>query len=168
MQNPFIINQRLSLKEYFKLTLYFFLSQKIILRFFLFLFLLIGLSTFLGVVTTSENLNIGSLLKGLFPIIVMFVLLIAFIFTYCLWLYKSKSYFFQNVSYSFTDWGMIRQDEKMKLSKSWGDISKVKETKSYFLLYVGKMDFHIIQKEMFNTENETDSFRKMLESNMAL
>jgi len=68
--------------------------------------------------------------------------------------------------YDFTNWGMVRHGEKTEFSQPWRNITKVKETKVFFLFNIGVKDFHCIQKKMFTGEDEINSFRVFLKEKM--
>jgi hypothetical protein len=127
--------------------------------------LLIGLSLFsnlLGLATTSKGLKVTDFVSVIVPLVILFLMVIIFIIVNCLFIYKSKPYLFQNVSYDFTHWGVVRHGEKTEFSKPWRDISKIKETSAFFLLYIGRTDFHIIQKRMFENMDELNDFKLFL------
>ena len=96
----------------------------------------------------------------------LFLVIIIFAFLGCLFIYKSKPYLFENISYEFTHWGVVRHGEKTEFSKPWRDITKIKETKAFFLLYVGNADFHIIQKRMFENDSSITEFRNLLKEHV--
>ena len=162
MQTTFTINQNLTYREFLSSTLYFYLSAKLLRRFFL---LVIGLSLFsniLGLMTTSKGLKVTDFVSAIVPSVILFLMVIIFSIVICLIIYKSKPYLFHNVSYDFTHWGVVRHGEKTEFSKPWREITRVKETRAFFLLYIGRTDFHIIQKRMFGNINELDDFRSLL------
>ena len=162
MLNSFTIKQDLTLKDFFSSTVYYYLSGRLLKRFFLFLTLLMLLSTFVGPSTTF----LETLITIFVPIIILLLMVITGTFFICVFIYNSKPYLFKNVSYNFTHWGIVRHGERTEFSKPWREISKFKETKSFFLLYIQKTDFHIIQKRMFNDANELNDFRILLKENI--
>lgn len=166
MQNSFIIRQDLTLKEFLISTLYYYFSGKLLKRFFIFLICLTFLNMFLSFATTSSNMALLTIFSSFAPIVILFVVVVIFASLICLYIYKNKPYLFSDVSYDFTHWGVIRHGEKTEFSKPWRDISKFKETKNFFLLYIGNNDFHIIQKKMFTNLNELDDFRQLLRENI--
>ncbi len=131
--------------------------------------MLIGLtllSTFLGFATTSRGFELATIFYNLVPMVILILIIVVFAFFVCLYIYKSKSYLFNNISYDFTHWGVTRYGEKTEFSKPWRDITKMKETKAFFLLFIGNADFHIIQKRMFAGSEELNSFRQLLQENI--
>ena len=101
------------------------------------------------------------------PIFFLFIIVALFALLSCLFIYKSKSYLFKNVSYDFTHWGVVRHGERTDFSKPWRDITKFKETKAFFVLYTGKSDFHIVQKRMLKDLDSLNDFRKLLQQNIS-
>lgn len=120
------------------------------------------ISIFLDFVTTSKGLEMTSIFTNFAPVAILFLIVIIFTFIICLYIYKSKRYLFDNVSYDFTHWGVVRHGERTEFSKPWRDISKFKETKAFFILYIGNTDFHIIQKRMLENIGELNDFRNLL------
>ena len=156
MDNSFTIKQNLTFGEFLSATLYYYLSRKLLWRFFLLLIILGLLSILLGQITTSKALTAVDFIPVVAPLVILFLIAI------CFYIYKGKPYLFHNVSYDFTHWGVVRHGEKTDFSKPWRNISKIKETKAFFFIYVGKSDFHIIQKRMFANMNELNDFRSLL------
>lgn len=152
--------------EFLSSALYFYLSGKPLQRFFLFLIALTLLSMILGLATTSNRISLATIINYFVPLIIMFFIAIIFICLICLYIYKSKSYLFENITYDFTHWGVTRHGERTKFSKPWREITKFKETKAFFLLCIGNTDFHIIQKRMFETSGELNDFRNLLKENI--
>ena len=66
------------------------------------------------------------------------------------------------MSYQFNHWGVIRHGDLTEFSKPWREVSKFKESKAFFLLYISNTDFHIIQKKMINGSDEINKFRDIL------
>ena len=166
MQESFTVRQNLTFSEFFSSTLYFYFSGRLLKRFLLLLIGLTLLSTFLGFATTSKRFDLEIVFYNLVPMAILILIIVIFSFFICLYIYKNKSYLFDNVSYNFTHWGITRNGEKTEFSKPWRDITKIKETKAFFLIYIGNTDFHIIQKRMFAGSAEQDAFRQLLKENV--
>ncbi|MEI6946712.1 YcxB family protein [Paraflavisolibacter sp. H34] len=166
MRNSFIIRQDLTFREFASSTLYYYFSGRLLKRFFLFLTGLALLSVFLGFASASNGIDLVTIISSFAPIIILLIAVTAFAFFICLYIYKSKPYLFEGVSYDFTHWGVERLGERTEFSKPWRDITEFKETKAFFLLYVGNNDFHIIQKRMFANPEELNDFRKLLKANI--
>ena len=162
MEKSFTIRQNLTFRDFLSSTLYYYLSGRLLRRFFLILVGLALLSMFLGLDTTSKGINSARLISSFAPFLIFLIGVVAFAFTTCLYIYKSKPYLFHNVSYDFTHWGVVRHGDRTDFSKPWRDISKIKETKAFFLIYIGNSDFHIIQKRMFAGSEELNDFRQLL------
>lgn len=166
MENSFTIRQDLTFSEFFSSALYYYLSGKSLKRFFLFLLGLSLLSMFLGFLTTSQSVDIITIISTFAPFIILFLIGIIVISLICLYIYKSQPHLFKNVSYYFNHWGVVRHGEQTEFSKPWRDITKFKETKAFFLLYIGSTDFHIIQKRIFENDKVMNDFRNLLNENL--
>ena len=166
MHDFFKIRQDLTFGEFLSSTLYYCFSGRLLKRVLLFLIGLTLISMFLGFATTSKSIDLATVLGSFVPIAILLLIVVIFAFLICLYIYKSKPYLFDNVSYNFTHWGVVRHGERTEFSKPWREISKIKETKAFFLLYVGNTDFHIIQKRMFTNLDELNDFRLLLQENV--
>ena len=166
MQESFTISQNLTFREFLSSTLYFYFSGRLLKRLLLLLIGLTLLSTFLGFATTSKRFDLATVFYNLVPMAILIFIIVVFAFFICLYIYKNKAYLFDNISYEFTHWGVTRYGEKTEFSKPWRDITKVKETKAFFLLYIGNTDFHIIQKRMLAGSEELNAFRHLLHENI--
>ena len=164
MENTIIINQQLTFKEFVSSTLYFYLTGSLLKRFFAILFAILLVSLLLGLGTTDKGLDTTMIIGTVAPVIFLLAAATAFVFLSCLYIFKSKPSIFKNVSYEFTHWGIIRHADKLEFSRPWRDITDMKETKAFFLLYVGKTDFHIIQKRLIG---DSIKFRLLLKSNLS-
>jgi hypothetical protein len=158
MQNVFKIEQDLTFREFLSFTLYYYLTGKRTRKFFILIATLSLLSVILGLIATSNSIDLLVISTYLAPVVVSFfgLLLICFI------IYQFKPYLFKKVSYEFTHWGVVRHGERTEFSRSWRDITNLKETKAFFLLYIGSTDFHVIQKRMFSDTEKLDTFRNCL------
>jgi hypothetical protein len=163
MPDSFSIKQQLTLKQFTAATLLYYFKSKKVRLFFLFITALTLGSFLLGFATTSKQVMVASVLASLAPIFLLMLVLVAFVFFTCIYIYKNKPYLFNNVTYEITHWGVIRHGERTEFSKPWRDISAYRESRNFFLLYVANTDFHIIQKSMFKDDSELNSFRAMLE-----
>jgi hypothetical protein len=166
MQNSFIMSQDLTFREFLSSTLYYYFTGRLLKKILLLLIGLTLLSMFLGSATTSKGINLATVFRSVAPIVILLLLIVIFAFLICLYIYKSKPYLFDNVSYDFTHWGVVRYGDRTEFSKPWRDITKFKETKAFFLLYIGNTDFHIIQKRMFTKSEELNAFRQLLRENI--
>ena len=166
MHDLFTIRQDLTFNEFLSSTLYYCFSGRLFKRFMLFLLGLTLLSSFLEYATTSREVQLGTFIYNFAPIFMIVPIVVVFSFFMCLYIYKRKPYLFNNVSYDFTLWGVVRHGEKTEFSKPWCDITKYKETKAFFLLYIGDRDFHIVQKRMLESSVRLDAFRQLLQENV--
>lgn len=166
MEDSFVIEQNLTFREFFLSSFNYYIAKKVLKMFLLILLAFSVLEVFLGIITIN-NLSFPVLVGTFAPIVVIVFLLITLTFLVCFFTYKSKPYLFQNVSYEFTHWGVVRNGEKTDFSKPWRDFEKFKETKEFFLLYIANTDFHIIQKRMFKDFDEMERFRALLTEKIA-
>ena len=165
MQKSYTIFQELTFKEFFISTLYLTSSTKIVKRLIVFVCIVSLLNLFLTYNLSKVQPGILTAIGCFLPIVYFIGLAILLCLVICLYIYSTKQYLFRDVSYDFTHWGVVRNGFKTDFSKPWRDISKVKETGQYFFLFVGKIDFHIIQKRMIN-QNDLTEFRIFLTDNM--
>jgi hypothetical protein len=166
MRDSFTVRQDLTFSDFFSSMMYYYFSGKLLKRIFLFIAGVIVFSMLLGIATTSNGIDLLTLMSSFLPLLIVVLIVIAGVFFICLNIYKSKPYLFQNVSYDFTHWGVVRRGENTEFSKPWRDITKFKETKAFILLYVGNSDVHIIQKKMFANGSELNDFRQLLQDNI--
>ena len=163
MQESFTVRQDLAFSEFLSSTLYYYFSGRLLQRFLLLVFGLTLLSTFLGLATTSKEFDPASVFYSLVPVGILLLLVVVFTFFICLYIYQNKGYLFKDISYDFTHWGITRHGEHTEFSKPWRDITRVKETKAFFLFYIGNKDFHIIQKRMLAGTEELIAFRQLIQ-----
>jgi hypothetical protein len=131
------------------------------------IFLLPLLSDFFAVITIKNfQMRLMSVFLALVPVIILLPALVIYTFVVSLFIYKNKSQFFENVSYTFDQRGIIKHVESQGVLRPWREISKFRETKSFFLVYISRMDFHLIQKSKFNGSEELANFRTMLKRNV--
>jgi hypothetical protein len=162
MQNIFKVDQDLSFKEFLSSTLYYYLTGRRTRKYFAFMTALGILSTIFGFMTSSNGVGLSDIPIYLAPAIMLFFGMLDFIVLVCFVIYKFKPYLFKNVSYEFTHCGVVRHGERTEFSKPWREITNLKETKAFFLLYIGNTDFHIIQKRMFPDTEKLETFRDCL------
>lgn len=167
MKDSFTIDQHITLKEFINFTLYSYVHSRRIKSFFLLILLLDLVALVFGLLTGLTNFNSEVVFNMLTPLILLPVLLVIFAVLVSLLIYTSRPYLFKNVSYDFTHWGIIRNGEKTEFSKPWREITRYKETKSYFIFYIGNADVHFVQKKMFNDANELADFAFFLKDRMS-
>ena len=159
MKDSFTIRQDLSFKEYLRSNLYFFFVSRR-LRFYG--LVLTAVSAYgSGSVTASKKIDLTAIVSVFVPILLMAAVLALGIYFVSLYLYRAKPYLFKEVSYEFTHWGIVRHGERTQFSKQWREITKVRESKNFFLFYAG-MDAHTIPKRVFSSPGELDAFRQFL------
>lgn len=166
MQQTFNIPVDLTLKESLDSTFYIYRSSKRVRRYLLLFLIIMIISQTLGWIVSPGPLTITSVLTILVPMVFMGLFVSLFIAVFSTYIYKSRPYLFRNVNYEFTHWGVTRYGEKTSFSKPWREITRYRESKNFFILYVDKMDFHVIQKRMFQDPFEEANFRDMLKENI--
>jgi hypothetical protein len=166
MQFSFNVNQDLSFFEYFKGALYYFNNKRFKI-FIAIIFIFPLLSDIFALLTiTNYRISLTSVFLSLIPIGILLLMAFTITLIVCSYFYNIKPQFFKNISYSFNHWGIIRNSEISGFSKPWREISKFKETKSFFLLYISGLDFHIVQKRKFNSSEDVANFRALLKENI--
>jgi hypothetical protein len=159
MQNSFSLKQDLTFKEYYNSTVYYFLTGKKSKGFLIVLLAGGFLSMFLGFIMSPEQSSLVQISTSFIPIIFLFLVFLFALFVSCIIAYNSKPYLFKNITYGFTHWGITKTGEKTDFSKPWRDVIRLKEAKSFFLIYSNNIDAIVIQKRMFGTAEELDEFR---------
>ena len=97
--------------------------------------------------------------------IVVFFYLIFLVLSFLL--IKLKPHLFKNISYTFSDWGMIKSGKNLAFKRPWDKFVKWRETSSFFLLYISENDAHAILKERLH-QNEVEELRQIIEKHMGL
>src|SRR5215204_2515868 len=112
MQNSLTIRQELTFRDFLSSTLYYYFSGRLLKRFFLFLSGLTLLSMFPGFATTSKGIDLATIISNFAPLLILPLIVTALAFFVCLYIYKRKPFLFDNVSYDFAYWGVVRHGEK--------------------------------------------------------
>ena len=165
MQSSLRVSQNLTFQEFFSGTLYFCFSSQLVKRAALLILAFNALSILVELEANPNSLTSDSLFTQVIPIIAMLLLLVLLVLVFCIFTYTNKSDIFKNVSYDFTHWGIIRNAVQSQFSKPWRDLTKVKESKGFFILYFSSIDYHLIQKRMIGDKREVDRFRTVLIEN---
>jgi hypothetical protein len=76
--------------------------------------------------------------------------------------YDSSKTVHENLSYTFTSQGLSVTGETVNFSIQWRSLFKVRETKSWFLLYTNKQNAMLIPKDTFASEGEVTRFRDII------
>jgi len=79
---------------------------------------------FPGFATTSKGIDLATIISNFAPLLILPLIVTALAFFVCLYIYKRKPFLFDNVSYDFAYWGVVRHGEKTEFSKPWRDITK--------------------------------------------
>jgi|SRR5882724_10535961 len=161
------IHQDFTFREYSRGMLATFLRVKKVMIFFIVLPLVLALSPLLGYFTVA-NYTFGwrELAQIILIPIILFGLMCGLVFILSLAFFRSKPAMFKNIIFRFSGTGMIKSISGMEITRDWKDFTGLKETKSFFLLYISKTDAHIIQKRLFGNQQEMDAFRDLLKANL--
>jgi hypothetical protein len=159
----FIVEQKLSLNEFIRSALLYLPHNRVVRKLIIVVCSVVSLIVFLGQDWSFDKSIFLTFLKTLDWIVFIFIIIIAFIAMTCLFIFKTQNYLFENVTYQFTDWGITRHGRQTEFSKPWKEVSKIVETKSFFLFCFGVSDYHIIQKRMFNDSSELIAFTREIE-----
>lgn len=162
MKASLIIRQDLTFKEALSSTFYIFLFSKRVKIFILFIMALSILSSILEFATTPAPFQLLQVFKNILPIILFLFVMSLLLFLIALILYKTRPNLFKNIQYEFTLQSIQWQNENGKFSKPWEQVTKLKETSSFFIIYINKISFHVIQKRMFKDTYEIFDFRNFL------
>lgn len=105
-----------------------------------------------------QNQNSG--LEGLtFAIIILFI---AFFAQYYRTIkitgkfVEQNSRFFQHVTYTFNNAFLKKEGLRFETTYNWDEIKQVKITDDFFLLYTGKLQTHIIDKQQLSPSQKND------------
>ena len=63
---------------------------------------------------------------------------------------KKNGRFFENITYTFSLESFTKEGEGFTVTSKWSDLKKIKETKSWFLLYLNSQQAHIIDKSQLD------------------
>ncbi|HEX9513971.1 MAG TPA: YcxB family protein [Puia sp.] len=178
MRDTFTISHDFSFGEYFNLSLYQMFKTKMIRRLALFAIGIGLLAGLLGLWVPGNNETIKPFnLVGQFflPLAAMVVLFTLFAFLTCLFIVRFKPHIIRGITYRFTHWGMERIGTKTEATIPWRDFQNLKETRSFFLLFVKETvkenrisNIHVIQKRMFTSPEDTREFQVFLDQNVPL
>jgi len=166
MKDSYTIQQDVSLSDYYRICLHTYLYLKLTRRLFLFIAALSLLSSLLRVAGTDKSFSVVMFVYDLLPVLVLAAFFLVFSGLLCVYIYKTRPWLFKNVSYEYTHWGITGNGEKTEFSKPWREITGMKETKSYFIFYVGQRDLHFLQKKMFADAAELTDFRNFVNEKM--
>jgi len=164
MQNTIVVLQELTYKEFLSAILQVFARSRRLRAYLLIFIGMITSSQLLGYLTAPHySFGLIDLFKMLLipALMVMGLVIVLTVISYIL--YRSKPHMFRDVSYEFTHWGVTRYGEEANFSKPWREIKRFKETKQFFLFYIGPVDVHIIQKKLIGDETWINAFRTMLQ-----
>ena len=112
----------------------------------------------------------GSLLStyGRFLFLPVFLLLFLFIFIglASLVLFKLKPHFFKGQQYIFNHWGMQKTGPDKDFSAQWSRFISYRESSGFIFLYLDEKNAYPVQKRMFSSEAELESFRQFIKEKL--
>lgn len=155
------IRQNLTFRELASASLYSVFRLKILRGFFLFLTSLFVLSEVFAF-AAGGNITVGDILRTVATLAMTFLLIIGLLLMSCAFFYKARYNDWTNTYYEINANGIIRHGGSLPFSAPWRTISRINETKAFFILYVGGYDFHVLQKKMFADAAELNAFRELL------
>ncbi len=77
-------------------------------------------------------------------------------------IFKTQCIFLEVWHYDFTESGIEMNSEYSSGKTAWKNIYEILETKSYFLIFISKVQAYILPKRCFTTYEEIVSFRQLL------
>ena len=138
------------------------------IRFFLFLVPSIIVISSIASIALSEkeerHMGILSLLISLMGVIVFYYSVTLII---SLLLVKLKANHFRNITFTFNNWGMIKEGKGIEFTRQWERFVKWNETKSFILLYVSDNDAHIILKRAMSS-GDLEKLTRLIETRLRL
>ena len=170
MKQEYVFEDDLSLWELYRTSLYQTPRIKRIRWIFYFIPAVFILNAILNLLLLKGPVT-DNWLYNIITIVMPFLMLCAlyFIGTFliCLILKIGKPAIFTRITYHFTHWGMFKKNKAFDYSCQWRNIIKVKETKSWILLYTTEAGAHVIKKNLFNHKNELDMFLAFVKSKVS-
>jgi hypothetical protein len=173
MQDEFAVALDLSWAEYFRLSLYSLLRTKIFRVLIVFVSCIALLTGLLGFLAPGKNEPdiFRAIVQVIGAPLILFLFFFICILLGSLFIVKFKPKFIRGISYRFTHWGMDRTGVNSEINIPWRNFRRLKETRSFFLIYVreNKIDtIHAIQKRKFVDSDQAEEFKRFVESNMPL
>ncbi len=168
MRDNFEIIQTISLFDFYKGALHLWRKNKK-LRFFIYLpavmVLVFGLMSIVGSSKPGQaSISVFGQVLFLLAFTIGFYLVAFFVILVLMRLMRPG--FFKDNLYTFNHWGMYKKAGATEYSRSWKDFSRWEETTSFFFLYIGDNDAHIISKKILNAK-EQQEFRDFLNDRFA-
>jgi hypothetical protein len=167
-KEEFIIPQKLSLWDYYRVSIYVTVRSKRISWLFYVLPAvgILNLCINLLASTKKDSPLWVMVLQSLLPILVFLVFLFGVSLIICIIIKLLKPGIFKNMTYQFTHWGLYTKSDLVDDSVPWRNLVKVKETKSFIFLYFSKEAAHVIQKKMFRHVDELEHFRNFMNAHI--
>jgi len=164
MSNEFIIPQKLSLWDYYRVSLYVGIRNKRLRWVFYFVIGVGVLNLFanLGLNQKPVNNYLVLILQSLLPLLILLLFFYGGSLIICFLIMRLNPGIFSNMTYQFTHWGMYKRSDTVDYSIPWRSIVKVKDTKSFIYLYSSNDMAHVIQKKKFRNNDELQSFKNIM------
>ena len=161
MTETFTLKETTTFKEYLTILYYQTFRKRIVKRILIFLgivsILRVVLEFALGVNTKWHLVIFNLLLAPLF--LVAFLYVVPFLIAILLRKFKPAVF---NATNKFTHWGMERTGEGFHVAMPWRKFVKYRETKKFILLYITKDDAFVIQKKVFDSNEQLEDFRQLI------
>ncbi len=177
MQDTFTVTQDFGFGEYLNFSLYLLPRTKMIRRLAIYLTclgILVGLLSLPGA-GSNKTIDLGVITQSFLPLAGLLLFFLLFYPLFVLYIVRFKPHIIRGITYRFTHWGMERIGTKTEATIPWRDFQKLKETKSFILLYVketvkeNKVDnIHVIQKRMFASPEAAREFQEFLNYRLPL
>jgi hypothetical protein len=159
MQDTYLFSTNITIWEYIRLAWTITPRIKQFRRIFILwgcIGLFVVLSTTLSMITGS-TFNAGQLWQGLLLPLYLIGGFFALVTLSALLIGVVRPQFRLGINYRFNHWGMEMTGQKQELSVPWRQFQKIKETKSFFLLYIMKNNIpvpHPILKRALGTAED--------------
>ena len=163
MTKTFIIKQDMNYFEFLSAMFYQVSTMKLVRRLFLFSFIISLGSLLLDLTTSSYNRDWNHIIFDslLYPLFFLFFFLFIVLVGAGVLIITRPNHF-KNVTYTFTHWGMEKVGKDIEFSRPWSKFLKFKESKHFIFLFITNNDAHIIQKRMFKSNDEVQSFIQLI------
>lgn len=174
MKESYSVTQDLSYWEYVGLSIYMAPRNKLFKRFLIYISC-IGIFSALGGIIgvgEKEEVSVGSVLLRLFaPLLSLLLIFLVLALLVGLFIMIFKREVLQNVTFTFTHWGLVRVASKSESSIPWKDFQDVKESKRFILLFVKEKNLnniYAIKKASLASPAFEDELVEFIERNRPL
>lgn len=159
MPDTFIVNQHLTFGEICRIFVYTIARIRRLRVVFLLPFCMVFVLNIILFLLDKNMISLSSvILQPFIVLLFMSAIILVPVFVYYAFLYLLKPHQFKNITYQFTHWGMEKNGVGIDFSRQWSKFLKFRETKHFILLYLTVNDAHIIQKRMFESDEQIRYF----------